>query len=59
MSTVYSKLYEPEAHACCPKCCFGQGNHADWCPVGLAMMSLRIEPEPDDLLEKMVGGRRT
>jgi len=32
-----SNPYKPEPHACCEACCFARGEHASWCPVGLAL----------------------
>jgi hypothetical protein len=29
---IASKLYHPNREKACERCCFGSGEHAEWCP---------------------------
>lgn len=33
MSEITSKPYKPDPAMACDRCCFGRGEHAEWCPL--------------------------
>ncbi|MEN6537694.1 MAG: hypothetical protein ABFD89_28840 [Bryobacteraceae bacterium] len=66
MSDIVSRRYRPNPDKCCEACCFGQGEHADWCKFAAldaedassrvedGMLYVQVEPQESRQLRGLV-----